>query len=79
MICDNCGKEGALIRKVTKSYGNGDDLIVIENIPMIHCPHCHETYLSAKTLHEIDALRLNHKGAVSRQVKVARLAGVESE
>jgi len=52
---------------------------VIENVPMIHCPHCHETYLTAKIMHEIDAVRRNRKAAVSRQVKVAHLEMTEIE
>ena len=79
MKCAMCGKEGAQIRLITESIGKGDDLLVIEDVPMIHCPNCHETYLTAKTLHEIDALRLNRQTAVSRQVMVTHLAGVESE
>jgi hypothetical protein len=31
MVCDNCGKEGARIRYVTRSYGKGDNLLIIEN------------------------------------------------
>ncbi|MFH0765632.1 MAG: YgiT-type zinc finger protein [Calditrichota bacterium] len=76
MQCDNCGKEGAFIRRVTKSYGKDEDLILIEDIPMIHCPHCHETYLTAKTMHEIDAVRRNRKSAVLRPVRVAHLEPV---
>jgi len=35
MVCDICGKEGAHLRYVTRSYGKGDNLLVIENIPMV--------------------------------------------
>ena len=71
-----CGKEGAHVRLVTESIGKGDDLLVIEDIPMIHCPNCHETYLTAKTMHEIDEVRRNRKSAVSRPVRVAHLEPV---
>jgi len=74
MQCDNCGKEGAFIRKVTKSYGQGDELLVIEDVPIIHCPHCHENYLTAETLHELDDIRRIRKGAARRSVDVAVFA-----
>ena len=39
MICDICGKDGAEIRYATRSYGKGANLLVIENIPVVTCPH----------------------------------------
>jgi YgiT-type zinc finger domain-containing protein len=56
MICDNCGKEGARIRKITRTYGRGKDKFVIENIPAVTCPQCGESYLEAETLHEIERI-----------------------
>ena len=72
MICDNCGKEGARVRHVSKSYGKGDNLLVIENVPIISCPHCGESYLTAETLHEIERIKLHRKSfAAKRSVSVA--------
>lgn len=39
MICDSCGKEGARLRHITRSYGKGVSLLVIENVPVFSCPH----------------------------------------
>ncbi|MBI3801546.1 MAG: YgiT-type zinc finger protein [Deltaproteobacteria bacterium] len=33
MICDVCGRKGAIIRRVTETFGKGKQLLVIENIP----------------------------------------------
>ena len=78
MICDNCGKEGARIRHVSRSYGKGDNLLVIENVPVISCPHCGESYLTAATLHEIERIKLHRKNfAAERRVAVANFVGVE--
>ncbi len=75
MICEICGEEGARIRHVSRSYGKGQDLLVVENVPIISCPHCGESYLSAQTLHEIDRIRRGRERlAVERPVAVARLA-----
>lgn len=75
MICDICGKEGARIRKVTEAYGKGKDLLLIENIPMVSCPNCGESYFTADTLHEIERIKLHRKNfAEERPVKVAAFA-----
>ena len=72
MICDICIREGARIRHVTRSYGNGQDLLVIENVPVISCPHCGESYLTAETLHELERIKLHRQNfAVKRPVAVA--------
>lgn len=71
MICNNCGKQGAHIRRVARTYGKGKDILVIENVPVITCPHCGESYLEAETLHEIERIKLHKKSfAVNRPVPV---------
>jgi YgiT-type zinc finger domain-containing protein len=75
MVCDICGREGARIRRVSRTYGSGKDLLVIENIPMVSCPHCRESYLTAGALHEIERIKLHRKSlAVERPVEVASFA-----
>ena len=72
LICDICGKEGAKIRHVSRSYGRGENLLVIENVPVISCPHCGESYLTAETLHEIERIKLHRQSfAKNRTVPVA--------
>jgi len=75
MVCDICGQEGADICKVTETYGKGKDLLVIENIPMVRCFHCGESYFTAETLHEIERIKLHCKSSsTKRPVKVANFA-----
>ena len=57
MKCDICGKKGARQRYISRSYGKGEALLVIEDVPIIHCPHCGEGYLTAQTLQEIERLK----------------------
>jgi YgiT-type zinc finger domain-containing protein len=72
MKCDICGKEGARIHKTAKTYGRGKDILLIENIPVVTCPHCGESYLEAETLHEIERIKLHRKSlAVKRAIPVA--------
>lgn len=75
LVCDICGKEGAKIRHVPRSYGKGESLLVIENVPVINCPHCGESYVMAETLHEIERIKLHRQSfAKSRPVPVAVFA-----
>jgi len=75
MVCDVCGQEDARIRRITRTYGKGKDLLVIENIPVMSCPHCRESYFDAETLHEIERIKQHRKRlAVQRSVEVASFA-----
>jgi YgiT-type zinc finger domain-containing protein len=75
MICEICGKEGARVRRVARTYGKGKDILVIENVPVVTCPHCGESYLDAETLHEIERIKLHKKSfAEKRPVPVAHFA-----
>ena len=72
MICDICGKNGVRVCRVTRSYGKGENLLVIEKIPVIHCPHCGESYLKAETLQEIERMKMHRQNfAVKRPVAIA--------
>jgi YgiT-type zinc finger domain-containing protein len=59
--CVFCGKDGTRIRNLTRSYGEGADLLIIENAPIVVCPNCGESYLTAETLHEIERIKLHRK------------------
>ncbi len=73
--CDICGRSGVRIRKAARTYGKGRDLLVVENIPVVSCPHCGESYLTAETLHEIERLKLHRRSvAVKRPVEVVSFA-----
>ena len=72
MMCDICGVEGARVRYVTRSYGKGKNLLIIENVPVVSCPHCGESYLTAETLHEVERIKLHRQSfAHERPVPVA--------
>lgn len=74
MFCDICNKATARTIHATKSYGQGDDLLVIENVPAVSCRTCGQSYLTAATLREIDNIKTNRaKRAKCRPVAVAVL------
>ena len=70
--CPVCG-EPAEVKLVAKAFGRGESLLVIEDIPVISCRHCHERYLTAETLRRIDAVRRQPEHT-SRMVKVDHCA-----
>lgn len=72
-MCDLSGHCGAQIRHMTRSsYGKGTNLLVIENVPVVVCPHCGESYLTAETLHELERIKLGRRSlAKPRNVAVA--------
>jgi YgiT-type zinc finger domain-containing protein len=70
--CAQCSSDRVQLKYVTRSYGKGNDLLVIENIPMWSCPSCGESYFSAQTMHEIERIKALRKSvAKSRPVSVA--------
>ena len=46
-------------------------MVVIDQVPIVVCPNCGESYMTADTLHEVERLKL-HK----RNMKTHRLAPV---
>jgi len=73
LVCDNCGKSGARIRRVSETFGKSKDLLLIENIPLVACRNCGERYFTAETLHEIERIKLDRKRrAHTRPVLVAK-------
>lgn len=75
MICDMCGKDGATTKKVTRSFGKKKSLLIIEDIPIICCPLCGESYMRAETMHEIERIKMHRHGfAEKRPVEVTAFA-----
>ncbi|MBS4028882.1 MAG: type II toxin-antitoxin system MqsA family antitoxin [Ignavibacteriales bacterium] len=75
MICKICGNNSAKVRKVARTYGKGKDMFVIEDVPVVSCSHCGESYLTAETLHEVERLKLHKKElTVRRPVNVVQFA-----
>ena len=72
MRCSNCGSEKARVRQISRTYNKGKKLLVIENIPVVDCPNCGESYMTADTLREIERIKLHRNSfGVKRPVRVA--------
>ena len=75
MICDLCGSEKAKIRHISRSYGKNEELFIIENIPLISCPECGESYFTAQTIRKIEAIKQQRKSiAITRPIPVTSFA-----
>ena len=75
MICDICGQQGIRDRRLARTFGQGKNLLVIENVPVLSCFHCGESYMTAETLHEIERIKMHRENFASeRHVDVARFA-----
>ena len=76
ITCDLCGKKSARVRRVTRSFGRGKDTFLIEDVPVVTCSACGESYSTADTLQEIERIRLHRRHfAVPRRLLVARFGG----
>jgi YgiT-type zinc finger domain-containing protein len=76
MICEVCGKKGARVRRTTRACGRGLTAFLIEGVPVVACPHCGESYMTAATLQEIERIRLHWRQlVVNRKVPVAEFRG----
>jgi YgiT-type zinc finger domain-containing protein len=72
MLCVHCASDMLQLKHVTRSYGKGANLLLIENIPMWSCGNCGESYFTAQTMHEIERIKALRKSiAKSRSVPVA--------
>ena len=70
ITCDICGRDGAQIRYLTRGYGKGRNLLVIENVPVVVCAYRGESYLTAETLHELERIKL-HRRTIAKPRNVA--------
>ena len=66
MICDSCGNKGAKVKHVSRTYGKGKNMVVIDDVPIVVCPSCGQSYMTADTLGQIARLKL-HKNNVKRK------------
>lgn len=75
MICEVCGKREARIRYVTRSFGQGQDILIIERLPLVTCSACGESYFTADTMHQIERIKKERNSlAVKRPIPVAEYA-----
>ncbi|MBI1760081.1 MAG: YgiT-type zinc finger protein [Acidobacteria bacterium] len=74
-LCESCGHTAAQVVKRPQVIGKGAAMLVIEDVPVIVCRHCGESYLTAETLHRLDEVRRGQRKLPARyQIAVAAFA-----
>ena len=77
--CEYCGSATIQLKHVTRSFGKGAALLVIEAIPLWSCRSCGESYFSAQTMRDIERIKALRKSvAVNRSVPVADFETAEA-
>ena len=71
MKCANCGEPTAYISRSTRAFGEGDNLIIVENVPVVACHECGAEYLSILTFGQIEQLHNNRSNIPTRAIPVA--------
>ena len=69
LVCDICGVRAARLVRRSRTFGKGAKLMVIENVPMISCRNCGQTYVTSETMHALDRLRL-HRDSLAKPRKI---------
>ncbi len=71
MTCSNCGQPTVRIRRSTRAFGKGENIMMIENVPVISCRNCGMDFISAATLEQIEQLRVHRMEAPRYLIPVA--------
>ena len=54
MKCENCGSSNARYVERSKVVGRGQNLFVVEDVPMIDCDDCGQSFLTAEVSQALD-------------------------
>ena len=57
LTCDICGMKKARLIKRPQVFGRGKDMLLVDNVPVIACKNCGESYMTSLTMHKLDKLR----------------------
>ena len=76
MICEHCGKKGAMLRRSTQLFQSGKLSYLVENVPVVSCRTCRESYVTARTALELERIHLHWRRLARKKlVPVARFGG----
>ena len=71
-ICDVCGVKAARTVNRPQVLGRGAQMILVDNVPVIACQNCGESYMTGATMHELDSIRSDRKTkTAARKIAVA--------
>jgi YgiT-type zinc finger domain-containing protein len=76
MNCHVCGKNRARLVRSTQLFGTDKDSYLVENVPVVACDGCGESYVTARTAKELERIHRQRKSlTVKRTLPVARFGG----
>ena len=67
------GKRGAIHPRLTRTFGKGSTHLVVEKVPVVACPNCGESYMTAETLYEIERIK-THRRSLAKKRSVATVS-----
>jgi len=71
-VCDICGVKAARTVKRPQVLGRGAQMILVDNVPVIACRNCGESYMTSETMHRLDGIRSKQKAKpATRKIAVA--------
>jgi len=72
MVCDVCGVKAARTVKRPQVLGRGAQMMLVDNVPVIACRNCGESYMTSKTMHRLDDIRSKQKAKpAARKIAIA--------
>ena len=72
IVCDICGVKAARVVKRPQVLGRGERMMLVDNVPVIACKNCGESYMTSATMHKLDDIRIKQKEKIAkRKVAVA--------
>lgn len=73
IVCDICGVQSARVVKRPQVLGRGERMMLVDNVPVISCKNCGESYMTSDTMHKLDEIRVKQK-SIKRKIAVAEFA-----
>jgi YgiT-type zinc finger domain-containing protein len=70
IVCDICGVKAARVVKRPQILGRGEQMMLVDNVPVIACKNCGESYMTSTTMHKLDDIRIKQK-LTERKIAVA--------
>lgn len=72
--CTSCGGRNLVSRRITRSFGTRmEDIVVVQDVPVIVCRDCGERYIPGPILKRIQGLLQNRAKLRKAKVPVAHV------
>lgn len=70
-VCDICGVKSSRTVKRPQVLGRGARMMLVDNVPVIACKNCGESYMTSSTIHKLDDIRAKqNEKSTKREIAV---------